>query len=132
MATLNKVFMIGNITRDPELRYTPGGQAVTTLGLAVNSRYTVGDEKKEEALFIDVNVWGKVAENCCTYLKKGAPVFIEGRLRGRTWDDKETGQKRSKMEITASAVQFLPRGNGNNKPGEAPTEAPPQDDDVPF
>ena len=141
MASLNRVFMMGNITRDPELRYTPGGQAVTTLGLAVNSKWGTGDEKKEEVLFIDVNVWGKTAENCVTYLKKGAPVFVEGRLRSRSWDDKESGQKRSKMEITATTVQFLPKGGGAGGGPAAGTrpspehdvgEMPPQDDDVPF
>ena len=133
MASLNRVFMIGHITRDPELRRTPAGSPVATLGLAVNSKYGTGDDKKEEALFIDVNVWGKVAENCVTYLKKGAPVFIEGRLKCRTWDDKETGQKRSKMEITATMVQFLPRGTGGAKPSEGGAEMPPPpDDDIPF
>lgn len=132
MASLNKVFMMGHITRDPELRRTPAESPVATLGLAVNSKYGTGDDKREEVLFIDVNVWGKVAENCVTYLKKGAPVFIEGRLRSRSWDDKETGQKRSKMEITATTVQFLPRGNGANKQDEVGADAPPPDADVPF
>ena len=132
MASLNRVFMMGHITRDPELRRTPAGQAVTTLGRAVNSKWGSGDDKKEEVLFIDVNVWGTVAENCVTYLKKGAPVFIEGRLKSRTWDDKETGRKMSKMEITASMVQFLPRGNGGTKPGDAGAPPPGNNDDLPF
>ncbi len=138
MASLNRVFLMGNLTRDPELRYTPGGQAVTTLGLAVNNKWGSGDDKKEETLFIDINVWGKTAENCVTYLKKGAPVFVEGRLRSRSWDDKETGQKRSKMEVTATTVQFLPRGQGAGQGGGRGASddegfmPPPGDDDVPF
>ncbi|MBI5179535.1 MAG: single-stranded DNA-binding protein [Nitrospinae bacterium] len=137
MASLNRVFLIGNLTRDPELRYIPSGQAVTTLGLAVNNRFGSGDDKKEDTLFIDVNVWGKAAESSAEYLKKGSPVFIEGRLRQRQWDDKETGQKRSKIEVTANTVQFLPSGSrGGAKPapggGDEPDMAPPPDDDVPF
>lgn len=138
MASLNRVFLMGNLTRDPELRYTPSGQGVTTLGLAVNNRFGSGEDKKEEVLFVDVNVWGKTAENCVQYLKKGSGVFVEGRLRTRSWDDKETGQKRSKMDVTANTVQFLPKGGGAGRGpatgggDEPPPEAPGGDDDVPF
>lgn len=138
MASLNRVFLMGNLTRDPELRYTPSGLAVSTLGLAVNNRFGAGEDKKEEVLFVDVNVWGKTAENCAQYLKKGSGVFVEGRLRMRTWDDKETGQKRSKMDVTANTVQFLPKGGGGGGRGPQAEDAPPDmspgggDDDVPF
>jgi len=141
MASLNRVFLMGNLTRDPELRYIPSGQAVCAFGLAVNNKYGSGDDRKEDTLFIDVTVWGKAAESSAEYLKKGSPVFIEGRLRLRQWDDKETGQKRSKMEVTASTVQFLPsarQGGGAAKGGSQGGEEPPTDmpsapdDDVPF
>ncbi len=139
MASLNRVFLMGNLTRDPELRYIPSGQAVCTLGLAVNNKYGSGDDKKEDTLFIDVNVWGKAAESSAEYLKKGSPVFIEGRLRLRQWESKE-GEKRSKIEVTASNVQFLPssrQGGGAAGRGahdeEPPPDLPPgSDDDVPF
>jgi single-strand DNA-binding protein len=108
MANLNKVFLIGNLTRDPELRYTPNGAAVTELGLALNRYYTTKEgERREEVTFVDVNVWNRQAENCCQYLKKGQPVHIEGYLKMDSWDDKTTGEKRSKMRIEAERVQFL-------------------------
>jgi single-strand DNA-binding protein len=97
----NKTIMIGNLTRDPELRYTPQGTAVTTLGLAVNSQYG----EKKEVLFIDTIVWGKQAEACSQYLVKGRQVLVDGRLQERTWET--DGQKRSKMEIVANEVKFL-------------------------
>jgi single-strand DNA-binding protein len=137
-ANLNRVFLMGNLTRDPELRYIPSGQAVCTLGLAVNNKYGTGDDKKEEVLFIDVNVWGKSAENCAEYLKKGRLVFVEGRLKWRQWE--KDGQKKSKIDVTAISVQFMPTGAGGGGGGQAkqqsedepPQDAPPGDDEVPF
>jgi single-strand DNA-binding protein len=111
----NKVIMAGNLTADPELRYTPQGTAVTTLRLAVNSRVKSGDEYKDEALFIDVVVWGKQAESSSQYLSKGRGVLVEGRLQERKWES--DGQKRSKMEIVAQNVRFLGGGGGRRDEG---------------
>ena len=108
MASLNKVFLIGNLTRDPELRYTPSGSAVTDLPLAINRSYTTKDgERREEVTYIDVTVWERQAENCCQYLKRGRPVHVEGSLRMESWEDKATGEKRSKLKVLADRVQFL-------------------------
>jgi single-strand DNA-binding protein len=110
MADLNKVFLMGRLTFDPELRYAPSGSAVTELRLAVNRVWTGRDgERKEESLFIDVTVWDRQAENCCQYLKKGSQIHIEGSLKMDTWDDKTTGEKRSKIKVLADRVQFLDR-----------------------
>jgi single-strand DNA-binding protein len=107
MANLNRVFLMGNLTRDPELRYTPGGTAVTNLRMAVNRRYrTQAGELKEETAFITVVTWGKQAEACTQFLTKGKPVFVEGRLQMRSWETPE-GQKRNMLEVRASRVQFL-------------------------
>lgn len=108
MANLNKVLLIGNLTRDPEIKYTPKGMAVTEIGLAVNRSYTTDQgERREETTFVDVELWGRQAELAGEYLKKGRPVFIEGRLKLDTWDDKQTGQKRSKMRVVGENMQFL-------------------------
>ena len=108
MANLNKVLLMGNLTRDPEVRYTPKGTAVTELGIAVNRIYTgENGEKREEVTFVDVTVWGRTAENVGEYLKKGRPVFIEGRLQLDSWEDKQSGQKRNKLKVVADNVQFL-------------------------
>jgi single-strand DNA-binding protein len=107
MASLNKVMLIGNLTRDPELRYTPKGMAVTDIGLAVNRTYSVENEKREEVTFIDVTFWGKGAEIIAQYMKKGRPLYVEGRLRLDSWDDKATGQKRSRLTVTGEEFQFL-------------------------
>src|SRR4051794_2468521 len=108
MASVNKVFLIGNLTRDPVLRYTPNGSAVTDLGVATNRTYMTKDgEKREEVTFIDVTVWNRQAETCCQYLKKGQPVHIEGFLKMDSWDDKATGEKRTKLKVEADRVQFL-------------------------
>src|SRR5262249_14504923 len=110
MASVNKVFLVGNLTRDPELRYTPNGAAVTDLGVACNRTYQTRDgERREEVTFIDVTVWNRQAETCCQYLKKGRSVHIEGFLKMDTWDDKTTGEKRSKLKVEAERVQFLDR-----------------------
>ena len=118
MANLNKVFLIGNLTRDPELKYIPSGAAVTDISIAVNRSFTKKDgEKGEETLFVKVVIWGKQAESSAKYLSKGRPVFIEGRLRTNSWEDKD-GQKRSAMEVVAERVQFLgtPQGSSNTAP----------------
>jgi len=107
MANLNKVFLIGNLTRDPELRYTPAGVAVANLGLAVNRRFRdKSGELKEDVCFLTVTVWDKQAEACCQYLKKGSPVFVEGVLQSRSWETTD-GQKRSTIDVRAERVQFL-------------------------
>jgi len=109
MANLNKVFLIGNLTRDPELRYIPNGTAVVNFNLATNRFYaTSSGEKKQETCFVRVIVWGKVAETCGEYLSKGSPVFVEGRLQYRSWDG-PNGEKRSTIEVRAEKVQFLGR-----------------------
>ena len=123
MANLNRVLLIGNLTRDPDLRYTPKGTAVTEIGLAVNRVYTGEDgERKEETTFVDVTLWARLAEIAGQYLKKGRPVFVEGRLQLDTWDDKQTGQKRSKLRVVAENIQLL----GSRQEGELPTSPPPR------
>jgi len=114
MANLNKVMLMGNLTRDPEVRYTPKGTAVAELGLAINRVYSAENgEKREETTFVDVTLWGRTAEIAGEYLKKGRPVFIEGRLQLDTWDDKQTGQKRSKLKVVGEAMQLMGgRGDG--------------------
>jgi single-strand DNA-binding protein len=116
-ASLNKVLLMGNLTRDPELRYVPSGSAVATFTVAVNRVYkSQAGEKKEETSFIRVVVWGRRAEVCGEYLSKGSPVFVEGRLQSRNWETQD-GQKRSTIEVIADNVQFL-RG-GDKAPGGA-------------
>ena len=144
MATLNKVLLIGNLTRDPELRYIQSGTAVLDLGLAVNRRVKGADGTwGDEAAFIDVTVWGKQAENCAEYLSKGRSVFVEGYLKLDQWEDKKTGDKRSKLKVTADNIQFLggkpsAGGGGGDRPDrsekpEAPAEDTElSDDDIPF
>ena len=106
MASLNRVFLIGNLTKDPELRYTPGGAAVANLRMAVNSVWKDQQgQRKEETCFITVVVWGKQAEACQQYLKKGRPIFVEGRLLYRSWE--QEGKTRSTIEVRADRVQFL-------------------------
>ena len=140
MASLNKVLLIGNLTRPPELRYTPNGTAVADLRLAVNRNYTTASgEKREEACFLTVVVWGKQAESCGEYLDKGSGVFVEGRLQTRDWEAKD-GQKRTVTEVVAERVQFMSRtkgaGGGPGAPPPVPSFAEeatgPGDDDVPF
>jgi|SRR5580704_862777 single-strand DNA-binding protein len=120
MANLNRVLLIGNLTRDPEVRYTPKGTPVTEIGLAVNRIYSGEDgEKKEETTFVDVTLWARQAEIAGQYLKKGRPVFIEGRLQLDTWDDKQTGQKRSRLRVVAENIQLL--GSRQEGEGSAPS-----------
>ena len=142
MPNLNKTFLIGNLTRDPEMRHTSKGSAVTGFGLAVNRNYkNAAGEIEEETTFLDVSAFGQQAETVSKFLKKGAAVFVEGRLRLDQWDDKTTGQKRSKIVVIADRVQFLsPRkadaadnGKAAVSIGAAAAGADiPPDDDVPF
>jgi single-strand DNA-binding protein len=161
MGNLNKVMLIGNVTRDPELRYTPKGMAVTEIGMAINRYFSNDDgERREETTYVDVTLWGRQAEVACQYLKKGRPVYIEGRLQLDSWEDKQSGQKRNKLKVVGEAMQFLgsrsdadagessggavgfSRSSGG---GERRTAAPPSrppkdpdldipadDDDIPF
>ena len=114
MASFNKVILLGNLTRDPEVRYTPKGSAVCDLGIAVNRQYTLDSgEKREEVTYVDVVLWSRLAEIAGEYLKKGRPIFIEGRLQLDTWDDKQSGQKRSKLRVIGETMQLL----GGRPPG---------------
>jgi len=118
VAGFNKVILIGNLTRNPELRYTPSGTPVASMGLAVSRRYKQGEELKEEVCFVDIVVFGKQAEHCGQYLGKGSGVIVEGRLQQRRWET-EDGQKRSKHEVVAQTVTFMPKrqdGSGADAP----------------
>ncbi len=123
MASLNSVTLLGNLTRDPELRYTPQGTAVGTFGLAVNRRYRQGDEQREETCFVDIVTFGRQAETSSEYLSKGNLVLIEGRLQWRSWETPE-GQKRSKHEVVANNVQFMPRGSSGQNGGSYQSDRP--------
>jgi single-strand DNA-binding protein len=114
MADLNKVFLMGRLTFDPELRRTPGGTAVTELRLATTRSWQARDgDRREETLFVDVTVWDRQAENCCQFLRKGSSVHVEGSLKMDTWEDKNTGEKRSKIRVHADRVQFLDGRRGD-------------------
>ncbi len=116
MASYNKVMLIGNLTRDPEVRYTPKGSAVCDIGLAVNRVYTSDSgEKVEEVTFVDVVLWSKMAELAGKYLHKGRPVFIEGRLQMDSWEDKQTGQKRTRLRVVGEQMQFLGSPQGGDR-----------------
>ncbi|HWY30404.1 MAG TPA: single-stranded DNA-binding protein [Candidatus Acidoferrum sp.] len=152
MASFNKVILMGNLTRDPELRYTPKGTAIAKVGLAVNRVWTnEAGEKKEEVTFVDVDIFGRTAENVGQYMRKGRPMLVEGRLKLDQWDDKQTGQKKSRLGVVAETVQFLGSAPGAGEGGGAapapraarpapaapaaePVEGdgPPESDDVPF
>ncbi len=154
MANVNKVILIGNVTRDPEVKFTPKGSAVADIGLAINRNYTLDNgEKREETTFVDVELWGRLAEIAGEYAKKGRPIYIEGRLRMDTWEDKTSGQKRSRMKVVGENLQLLggrpPGGGGGEEEGGGHHEARPQrtsrpapapqpprssepDDDIPF
>lgn len=123
--SINVVVLVGNLTRDPELRYTPGGMAVTSFGLAVSNRRKVGDEFKDEPCFVDIKVFGRMAETSSEYLSKGRPVAIEGRLSYSKWE--KDGQTRSKLEVIANNVQFL--GQGAGQQGRGGDRAPGADAD---
>ncbi|MEI6071300.1 MAG: single-stranded DNA-binding protein [Verrucomicrobiae bacterium] len=108
MANVNKVILIGNVTRDPEVKFTPKGSAVTDVGLAINRNYTLDNgEKREETTFVDVELWGRLAEIAGEYAKKGRPLYVEGRLRMDSWEDKASGQKRSRMKVVGENIQLL-------------------------
>ncbi|MFG0325753.1 MAG: single-stranded DNA-binding protein [Phycisphaerales bacterium JB037] len=146
--SVNRVFLMGNLTRDVEVRHTPGGQAVATVGLAVNRRYkTQSGEQREETTFVDCDAWGRTAEVMAQYLAKGRPVFIEGRLKLDQWQDQQ-GNNRSKLKVVVESFQFVdgPGEGGGGRSGggsggggggygggghdyDAP---PPTDDDIPF
>jgi len=154
MANFNKVILAGNLTRDPELRYTPKGMAIAKFGLAINRTWkSESGESKEEVTFVDIDAFGRTAENIGQYFKKGRPILIEGRLKLDQWDDKQSGQKRSRLGVVLETFQFLDSkgggGGGEGGVAEAPrsrpapsapkTESPdgeapppPEEDDVPF
>lgn len=151
MASYNKVLLMGNLTRDPELRYTASNQPVAQIGLAVNRVYTTSaGEKREEVTFVDCDAWGRTAEIMSQYLSKGRPVFIEGRLRLDTWQDQQ-GQNRSKIKVVIESFQFVdskggdgggggdgPPSRGSSAPraarsgGASGPHQPIEDDDIPF
>jgi single-strand DNA-binding protein len=147
MANFNKVILAGNLTRDPELRYTPAGKAIAKFGMAINRNWTTETgEKKEEVTFVDIDSFGRQAEVISQYLKKGRPVLVEGRLKLDQWDDKQTGQKRSRLGVVLESFSFLDSGARGDSAGAAPAPrprpaaepapsedaAPPAEDDVPF
>ncbi len=154
MASYNKVILLGNLTRDPELRYTPKGTASARLGMAVNRSYkTETGETREEVTFVDIDAWGKQAELIAQYLRKGNPLFVEGRLKLDQWDDKTSGQKRSAIRVVMENFQFVggraegrptggPPSSGQSAPASPAAPAaggdsghdgpPPEEDDVPF
>lgn len=157
MANFNKVILAGNMTRDPELRYTPKGTAIAKFGLAVNRKWTAEDgQTREEVTFVDIDCFGKQAEVISQYLRKGRSILIEGRLKLDQWDDKQTGQKRSKLGVVLESFSFLDSGNREGgagvpsssapatpaarparpvsapPPSDAGSDEPPQGDDVPF
>ena len=131
MASFNKVLLMGNLTRNPEQRFTSGGTAVASFGLAVNRKFKQGEEWKDEVCFVDITVWAKQGENCAEYLNKGSQAFIEGRLNYQTWEDKQSGQQRSKLEVVANNVQFLTK-QGDKKDMGSGSSTVSDDDDVPF
>jgi single-strand DNA-binding protein len=146
-ASLNKVILVGNLTKDPETKFLPSGQAVSNLRLACNRKFKAANgEWKDEVTYVSIEVWGKQAENCQEYLRKGSPVLIEGRLKLKEWTTQD-GQKRSMLEVVAERVQFLsggarrdgegggaPAGGGYDGPPPSVNDMPPpsSDDDIPF
>ena len=157
MANLNKVMLIGNLTRDPELRFTPKGTAVADIAIAINRIWNnEAGQRQEETTFVDVTLWGRQAELAQQYLTKGRGIYVEGRLQMDTWDDKTTGQKRSKLKVIGENLQFLPdgrsaagTGGGRSTPSSGPGGATrgnepmqggaasmsddfPEDDEIPF
>lgn len=141
MASFNKVILVGNVTRDLELRHTPGGAAVCEVGLAVNRTWfdKAANQKKEECTFVDITLWGRQAEVACEYLGKGRSVLIEGRLQLDQWDDRESGKKRSKLKVVGENMTML--GGKSDAPHSAPPSdsapsehygSPPAKEDAPF
>jgi len=146
MPNYNKVILMGNLTRDPEVKYTSGGTAIAKLGMAINRRWRGQDgQTQEETTFVDVDAFGRQAETVGQYLKKGRPIMIEGRLKYDQWEDKQTGQKRSKLGVVLERFEFLDSrsdGGGGGFSGGDTGEGgmttsqssgpPPEEDDVPF
>ena len=148
MASFNRVVLMGNLTRDPELRYIPSGTAVSDIGLAVNDRVKRGDQWVDEATFVDVTLWGRTAEIANEYLSKGSPVLIEGRLKLDTWE--KEGQKFSKLKVVGEKMQMIGTrggggGGGNRGGGDSQSQSPhysgaqssapasmPPNDEIPF
>ena len=140
---INSVVLVGNLTKDPELRHTPSGTAVTTLRVAVNDRVKKGEEWTDAAYYFDVTVWGRTAENCAQYLAKGRPVGVQGKLTWREWDAQD-GSKRQSVEVVADNIQFLGSRDGGGGDGGGQFVPPaataagadfgsaPADDDIPF
>lgn len=127
MASFNKVILVGNLTRDPELRYTPSGTAIAKLALAVNRSWrTETGETREEVTFVDVDAFGKQAETIGQYLRKGRPILVEGRLKMDQWEDKQTGQKRSRLGVVLEVFRFLDSSQGRAEGGAPPPATPPQ------
>jgi len=136
MASFNRVILAGNLTRDIELRETPGGASVADAGLAVNDRRKQGDEWVDETSFIDLTLWGRTAENAAEYLSKGSPILIEGRLKQDSWQN-EQGEKRTKLKVVVDRLQFLSNGNGEKSSQKKETVAAGTsqgkgDGDIPF
>jgi single-strand DNA-binding protein len=132
MPNYNKVMLMGNLTRDVELKYTAGNTAVANLGLAVNRRYRVNDENREETTFVDCEAWGRTAENISKFFSKGRPIFVEGRLKLDEWQDRD-GNKRSKLRVVIENFEFIDSNRGGDSGGrnQAPPAAVPADD-IPF
>ena len=136
MASFNRVILAGNLTRDIELRETPGGASVADAGLAVNDRRKQGDEWVDETSFIDLTLWGRTAENAAEYLSKGSPILIEGRLKQDSWQN-EQGEKRTKLKVVVDRLQFLSNGNGEKSSQKKETVSAGAsegkgDSDIPF
>lgn len=135
MPNVNKTFLMGNVTRDPELRTTQGGTAVCKFGMAINRKYKQGDEQKESTCFVDLVAWGRQAEVIAQYVKKGSPLFVEGRLEFSSWEDKQGGGKRSKLEVAVENFQLMgdkPEG-GRKARGQRDDGYPTEEDSgVPF
>ena len=125
MANFNKVILAGNLTRDPEMRYTPKGTALATFGLAINRRWkSETGEMKDEVTFVDIEAWGRQAEVVSQYLKKGNPFLVEGRLRLDQWEDKNTHQKQSKLKVVLEGFSFLSTAGGRGAEGASPAQPP--------
>lgn len=132
---INSVILIGRLCSAPQIKYTTSGQAVAKFSIACNDSYKQGEERKEYVSYLDINVWGNQAVNCEKYLQKGSQVAINGTLRQNRWQDKQSGQTRSKIEITANSVQFLGKGKsegGDNSPSNYDDNLPDSSDDIPF
>ena len=133
MASLNKVLLMGNLTRDPELTYTANGQAIAKFGIATNRKFKSGDGMKEEVTFVDCTAWTRTAEVICEHLHKGSPIFIEGRLTFSSWEDKNTGKNRSKLDVTVERFQFIGgQDSGQQTNRKTSNQKPIDEGDIPF